>query len=97
MSHAYGAHERRRLIPGFRIGPGGKATHDVVDLDQICRDELAENERHMRKLGLWGGREEVESYHYDQVDIIWPDETPREKKARDEEYEAEWAKDREKY
>jgi len=64
----HGVYERPRLVETF----DGK----YVDLDAECREEQAECEAKQRKHGLWAGAEEIESYYYDTVNLIFPGDDP---------------------
>ncbi len=52
-------------------------THDgkCVDMDEECRDEQLVCEKKQRKLGMWAGDENIESYYYDAVNLIFPGES----------------------
>jgi len=64
----HGVYERPRLIEN----PDGK----IVDMDKECREEQMKCEKKLRKHGLWAGDEEIESYHYKSVHIIFPGDDP---------------------
>ena len=64
----HGVYEQPRFIETF----DGKC----VDIDRECREEQMHCEKALRKAELWAGKENIESYYYDSVNIMFPGQTP---------------------